>query len=938
MTLAPKAVMPRQTIEKQQDKAQRHPAVPLFIAVLASILFGPWMIWADSASTNQIGQGVVYMRFTYKNLYTSTQQVYVVDVNLNDSSPSVRTPFRTGGATRTVSQHAATVPGAVACVNGDFFSGTGGTQFLKVNGVIVNGTQSGAQDQQALINDGLGPNSASIVSRPPITGTWSNLNVSNIIACGPGLIQDGVPVTQCDDGGSFCGRNPRTAGAWTFNNHLLLFVIDGRSSVAAGMSLVELRDYIAAFAPVRQAVNFDGGGSSTMWISSGVQNVPSDGIQRGVANAIAIAAAAPAVPATPINLVAVLRGENILLEWPVSSGAMSYTIKRSTTNGGPYGVIGSSIDARFTDTNIVIGKTYYYVVRAVNQLGQSVDSTSVKVDTSQVAAAPNYPYADTVIGLGAVGYWPLQETNVPASFAMETNLGTLGFAGDAIYAATNSSAVTFGMDSALASDNANRSVLFNSARIDSYAFVPRTTPALTIKPPFSLECWVNPSATASTQDLISLGGSGKNSPAGSGNYAGFRLSFGGGASDGHTLQFFAYTGNGVVYNVGSTNIQTPAESVSVGQWHHCVATYDGTTVLLYVDGQLQMTGKTSMAIDTWSPLTIGTGRWQGKPTRGYCGMLDEVAIYTNVLGSSAIIAHYNIATNAGASYRDTILSQHPLLYYRMDCAGYVAPDLVLNPIARNLGSSQINGFYQQGSEASATSGPALVGFGTSSLSVALNGVFSCVNAGFHPDSNPTGTQSFSIAAWFQTYPSDGSVQTIMSHGTNSWSLNLDGTTGKLVWNSGAGNVTSSSVLNDGVWHQVVAVHNASVNILYIDGTLRNSAAASGAVVGNVVDDVFIGGDPEFLNVTGGERFFAGAVAQAAFFTNALTTAQVQQLYVAATVPMISSQFSGGQFIINYSGTLLSSTNLTGPYTSVSAATSPYATTPTGAQMFYRTSN
>ena len=131
------------------------------------------------------------------------------------------------------------------------------------------------------------------------------------------------------------------------------------------------------------------------------------------------------------------------------------------------------------------------------------------------------------------------------------------------------------------------------------------------------------------------------------------------------------------------------------------------------------------------------------------------------------------------------------------------------------------------------------------------------------------------------------MQTLMGHGSTSWSLDLDGSTGKLVWNSGAGSATSAGIYNDGAWHQVAGVYNGANNYLYVDGSLAGSSVATGAIAGST-NDVYLGGDPDFTTVGVDERYFAGAIAQAAFFTNALTLAQIQATYQAAISPPLPS--------------------------------------------------
>lgn len=337
---------------------------------------------ANTVTTNQLGQGVIYKKYHYDNLYNSLQEIYIADINLNDPAPYVQIPYLAGGTKRTVSAHAGTVPGALACVNAQFFDTSGSVQFLKVNGVTINPTKPGVHEHQAITDNGSRQtNSVGIALRP--AAGWSSLTLSNVIASGPELVKNGLAVTNYDMAdGLVVNRHPRTCAAWTYDNHLLMVVVDGRSSIAAGMTLPELRDYLLSIAPVRNAFNFDGGGSSTMWTAGGgVRNVPSDGTQRAVANAVAIVAPPPALPLAPLGLKAVLTNSNVLLSWSVASGAMHYNVKRSTVSGGPYTIIGTSYGTSFTNSSVVAGVTNYFVVSAVNSIGESPNSSQTNLLT-----------------------------------------------------------------------------------------------------------------------------------------------------------------------------------------------------------------------------------------------------------------------------------------------------------------------------------------------------------------------------------------------------------------------------------------------------------------------------------------------------------------------------------------------------------------------------
>jgi len=84
-------------------------------------------------------------------------------------------------------------------------------------------------------------------------------------------------------------RHPRTALGVSKNGKVLwLFVVDGRSTSSVGMTLVEMADYMRTLG-AWHAMNFDGGGSTTMVIDSAVVNTPTDPTgEREVGNALLV--------------------------------------------------------------------------------------------------------------------------------------------------------------------------------------------------------------------------------------------------------------------------------------------------------------------------------------------------------------------------------------------------------------------------------------------------------------------------------------------------------------------------------------------------------------------------------------------------------------------------------------------------------------------------
>lgn len=98
----------------------------------------------------------------------------------------------------------------------------------------------------------------------------------------------------------------------------------------------------------------------------------------------------PPAPAAPTGLVATAGNTQIGLIWSASAGATSYTVKRSTVSGGPYTAIASGIvSTSYSNTGLVNGTPYFYVISAVNSGGESGDSAQAgATPLPTVPAAP----------------------------------------------------------------------------------------------------------------------------------------------------------------------------------------------------------------------------------------------------------------------------------------------------------------------------------------------------------------------------------------------------------------------------------------------------------------------------------------------------------------------------------------------------------------------
>jgi len=95
----------------------------------------------------------------------------------------------------------------------------------------------------------------------------------------------------------------------------------------------------------------------------------------------------PALPSSPTGLTAG-PGNAINLSWNPARAAASYIVKRATVSGGPYAGIANVSGTIFTDTNVVVGVTYYYVLSATNRFGESTNTPQAAVTPCLLPGVP----------------------------------------------------------------------------------------------------------------------------------------------------------------------------------------------------------------------------------------------------------------------------------------------------------------------------------------------------------------------------------------------------------------------------------------------------------------------------------------------------------------------------------------------------------------------
>lgn len=189
---------------------------------------------------------------------------------------------------------------AYAAINGSFFDMELGNPicYLRIDGTQLGENTPGKEDsvnrkyyQYATLALRRGRPCLSV----PDSNRFSEdeMKEKNIMTAGPMLLREGALVPQRDDRTFVTKRHNRTALGVRPDGTTILVVADGRfKHKAEGLSLMEL-ERVMRWLGCTEAINLDGGGSSTMYIKdSGVVNYPSDNNrhdhegQRPISNAI----------------------------------------------------------------------------------------------------------------------------------------------------------------------------------------------------------------------------------------------------------------------------------------------------------------------------------------------------------------------------------------------------------------------------------------------------------------------------------------------------------------------------------------------------------------------------------------------------------------------------------------------------------------------------
>ncbi|MEV4473439.1 LamG-like jellyroll fold domain-containing protein [Nonomuraea sp. NPDC049504] len=297
-------------------------------------------------------------------------------------------------------------------------------------------------------------------------------------------------------------------------------------------------------------------------------------------------------PTAPGSLTAAGGPGSVQLSWTAATddnGVTGYTVHRSETAGfTPSGAnqVGSTAGTSFTDSGVAAG-TYHYRVVAFDGAGNIGPSSG---EASAVVTEP--PGGDGPV----------------AAYGMDAGSGTTvadtSGGHDGTATATTWTAGRYGQ--ALTFDGSSSWVTVADA------------PALRLTDGMTVEAWVRPTTVTGWRTVV-------------------MKEFG--ADLAYALMGSGGSGPGAfVHTASGANAQAPA-NLPLNTWSHLAATYDGTTLRMYVNGTEVATNVIGGDLRTGTgPLRIGGNGGSGEH---FGGQIDEVRIYARALTPAEIVTDMN---------------------------------------------------------------------------------------------------------------------------------------------------------------------------------------------------------------------------------------------------------------------------------------------------------
>lgn len=240
----------------------------------------------------ELGKGITYKSAEVPSLYKVPQSINIIEINPDKYQVGIAI-----GNPKTLTSEMAKEHKAIAAINGSYFDVEKGNSvcFHKIGKTVMDTTTT--REFELRVTGALKEYKGKVQLIPwnkRIEQSYKS-NKGTVLASGPLMLWNGE---VCDF--SSCvkafinNKHPRSAIAVKRDGKILLVTVDGRfPEKAGGINIPELAHLLKVLG-AKQALNLDGGGSTTLWGEGAILNNPCDNKvydnkgERAVANALYI--------------------------------------------------------------------------------------------------------------------------------------------------------------------------------------------------------------------------------------------------------------------------------------------------------------------------------------------------------------------------------------------------------------------------------------------------------------------------------------------------------------------------------------------------------------------------------------------------------------------------------------------------------------------------
>lgn len=342
-------------------------------------------------------------------------------------------------------------------------------------------------------------------------------------------------------------------------------------------------------------------------------------------------------------------------------------------------------------------------------------------------------------------------------------------------------------------------------------------------------------------------------------------------------------------SLGAGNTAVGATNVCDDRWHFAVATFDGTTLRLYVDGQLEAQTVVTTAGQLAAGVTpFNVGGYAGDGSTAsispFFGRVDEAFVTPDVLTEDEV----RLLMCARIAHGQTNLPNRAILAVRRRKRGgaLATSDFPSTPVrlynfvagaVTDQGSANVGISGGGGGTIASVAAPDGTRDGAYHFAGAHTGL-SSTDAGL-----PAALAARSYGCWTKMQPSAVLTRALMGWGTTgSADARLMVDTGGIVSaNSGSDVAQGTQTIADNLWHHIVAVEdNAAVDglrrKLYVDGRLVGHSTVMTSLTLAGAARFRVGASPD------GTVPHVGQLTRAFVFAGALTSEQVAALYAVGS--------------------------------------------------------